>query len=249
MALPSITYKAFAHYYDLYVGNFSADLDFYLSLCTSDDSILEVGCGTGRVLQKFLQNNFQVTGIDISNEMLDIAKEKLNTDIKQKKLKLVNHNLSNASMPVRFDKALVTFYTFNYITKQPEIFLKNLYESLNTDGIAVFDLFYPKVLADPSINDIWTESSINLDHRKILIRDKRKFEINREFRSQVYIENGKEIQIDSERRYFSPQEIGRLLKHTGFKKINFSNRYSKETFTDSIDEKMIKTNFIVKAEK
>jgi ubiquinone/menaquinone biosynthesis C-methylase UbiE len=249
MIYPSETYKAFANYYDLYVGNFKADLDFYLSLCNKEDLILEVGCGTGRVLQKFLQSNFRITGIDISDEMLDIARKKLKSFIQQEKLKLVNYDMSVKSMHDRSDKALVTFYTFNYILQQPEIFLKNLYNSLNKNGVTVFDLFYPKSLLDKTIDDSWTESSIKLNDKDILLKDKRILNQNIEFRSQIYIEGGKELQIETERRYYSPKEIAQLLQQAGFKNINFTTLFDKRTFTETMDEKILKTNFIVKAEK
>lgn len=249
MIRPSDTYKAFANYYDLYVGNFDADLDFYLSLCNKNDQILEVGCGTGRVLQKFLQKNYNITGIDISEDMLELAREKLNIYIQQEKVKLAIYDLSEKSMPYNYDKVLVTFYTFNYIHRQPEIFLKNMYDSMIKNGTVVIDLFYPKSLLNNKINDIWTESSVSFNNRNILIKDKRIFNQNIEYRSQIYIEGGKELQINTERRYFSPKEIEKLLKLAGFNNINFSTRFDKKTFTENLEEKILKTNFIVKAEK
>lgn len=52
------TYRKFSQYYDPYVGDFDADLPVYKSLCRPQESILEVGCGTGRILQSFLQDGF-----------------------------------------------------------------------------------------------------------------------------------------------------------------------------------------------
>jgi SAM-dependent methyltransferase len=67
------TYKVFADIYDLYVGRFNADLYFYKSFCQKTDRIIEIGCGTGRVLNDFLCEGYQITGLDISQEMLDKA--------------------------------------------------------------------------------------------------------------------------------------------------------------------------------
>ena len=39
-------------------------------------NILELGCGTGNITQKLLENGYEVVGIDKSFEMLQIAKEK-----------------------------------------------------------------------------------------------------------------------------------------------------------------------------
>jgi len=71
------TYKLFAEYYDLYAGNYAEDLEFYKSLCNKQDRILEIGCGTGRILKPFLLSGYKITGVDISDEMLKIANGKL----------------------------------------------------------------------------------------------------------------------------------------------------------------------------
>ena len=60
------TYQKFAEYYDAYAGAFEKDLAVYKSFCHPDERILEVGCGTGRVLQSFLKDGFRLTGVDIS---------------------------------------------------------------------------------------------------------------------------------------------------------------------------------------
>lgn len=49
------TYQRFAQYYDLYVGDFNADLPLYRSLCAPEHRVLEIGCGTGRVLRAVLE--------------------------------------------------------------------------------------------------------------------------------------------------------------------------------------------------
>ena len=52
------TYQKFAQFYDAYVQGFVEDLKLYTSLCQPDDRILEIGCGTGRVLKHFLERGF-----------------------------------------------------------------------------------------------------------------------------------------------------------------------------------------------
>jgi 2-polyprenyl-3-methyl-5-hydroxy-6-metoxy-1,4-benzoquinol methylase len=56
------TYKRFVRYYDLYVEDFNADLPLYMSLCIPEHKILEIGCGSGRVLRALLKEGRRVTG-------------------------------------------------------------------------------------------------------------------------------------------------------------------------------------------
>jgi SAM-dependent methyltransferase len=249
MTGPSETYKAFALYYDAYISKFTGDLDFYLSLCNKDDKILEVGCGTGRVLKKFLEHDFLITGIDISPEMLEIAASKLSFYLNEKKLTLSILDLSTKRMKESYDTVLITFYTFNYILKKPEAFLHNLYNSVSDKGKVVFDLFYPKSFSDESISGKWFETIINAENRTILLKDKREIKSNIEIRNQIYIEEGNKIKIDTERRYFPPDEMKNLLLQAGFKNVFFSLKYHKDHFRESIDEKALVTNYLIIAEK
>ncbi|MDQ3854984.1 MAG: class I SAM-dependent methyltransferase [Chloroflexota bacterium] len=65
-------------YYELEHAGFGDDLDLYLSYArTLGGPILELGCGTGRVLGPLLGAGYSVTGVDSSEAMLDRAREKL----------------------------------------------------------------------------------------------------------------------------------------------------------------------------
>lgn len=69
------TYRRFAQFYDTYVGDFEADLK--LCLCDGHRRILEIGCGTGRVLAALLGAGHDIVGVDISPDMLSVAEQKL----------------------------------------------------------------------------------------------------------------------------------------------------------------------------
>ena len=128
------TYKIFSGFYDIYVGKFNKDLKFYKSYCDKYDKIIEIGCGTGRILEYFLESGYTIEGLDVSQEMLDKAKAKLSKWINTGKLKLFKHDFSSGKLDNKYDKALVSFYTFNYIIEKPAGFLRNVYESLNKNG-------------------------------------------------------------------------------------------------------------------
>src|SRR5712692_6334653 len=74
------TYQSFvADYYD-YLPPVAGrqDLDFYLEVGrTQGEPILELGCGTGRVLLHMAQAGLRVVGLDLSEPMLDRCRAKL----------------------------------------------------------------------------------------------------------------------------------------------------------------------------
>jgi ubiquinone/menaquinone biosynthesis C-methylase UbiE len=243
------TYKKFAQYYDLYVGDFEKDLDFYKSYCKAYEKILEVGCGTGRVLKSFLEDGFNLTGIDISQDMLEVAKEKLHSFYQHGALRLKQHNFMDRPVPEKYDKVLVTFYTFNYILEKPESFLKNIFLSMSEDALLVMDVFYPKTLANKELDNVWTTPEFRVHDRVIHLKDKRTFSNDIEERIQIYEENGEETRIQSIRKYYPPSALKRVLETVGFQNILFSKNYDVLSFKETIHEEKISGNFLVKAVK
>ncbi|MBA3449962.1 MAG: class I SAM-dependent methyltransferase [Chloroflexia bacterium] len=68
-------YGALPELYDLEHASFADDIDLYLRLGeVIGDPILELGCGTGRVLARLAEAGHRVTGIDRSRPMLDRAR-------------------------------------------------------------------------------------------------------------------------------------------------------------------------------
>ena len=67
-------YSAIAHYYDAENTDKTDDIGLYLALAEKyGGPILEVGCGTGRVMIPLAQKGYEVHGVDSVRAMLDIA--------------------------------------------------------------------------------------------------------------------------------------------------------------------------------
>jgi SAM-dependent methyltransferase len=82
-AMAPDTYAPFAEYYDIEYDAFDADLDFYRQFARqANGPILELGCGTGRVLRALAELALPLTGIDNSAAMLDRARTRLSTDVR-----------------------------------------------------------------------------------------------------------------------------------------------------------------------
>lgn len=109
------TYQRFAKFYDQYVRGFSLDLPLYSHFCQPGHRILEIGCGTGRVLQRLAKDGCTVFGVDISDAMLEIAQSNLKEYIDCGQIHLENFNFLDGHLSQKFDRVLITFYTLNYL--------------------------------------------------------------------------------------------------------------------------------------
>ena len=89
MATSKEIYKDYSRFYDDYTDDVIADLNTYTQNIDKNDCILEIGCGTGRITQKILeQKPKHVIGVDNSLDMLKIAQKKLKKYIELQKLTL-----------------------------------------------------------------------------------------------------------------------------------------------------------------
>ena len=70
----------YAQTYEATVADWPGEIDFYRDLAAEvhgkGQAVLEVACGTGRVAIQLAREGFAVVGLDLSEAMLDVAREK-----------------------------------------------------------------------------------------------------------------------------------------------------------------------------
>jgi len=244
-------YRNFAEYYDAYVGDFIADYQVYLHELIPGMKVLEIGCGTGRVLRPLLEAGASVVGVDISDEMLVRAGDKLRSFIEKGTLQLLNHNFINAPLKELFDRVYVTFYTFNYLLNPDDasLFLKNVRASMNKGAVLVMDLFYPSILHNPDLAGQWQDRVLKMGERQISLSDRRFMQGKVEKREQVFIEDGRKQQITTSRRFYNKKETECLLLEAGFANIKFADGYDMNLFHVYEFDEATNSGFVVCAIK
>jgi len=101
---PNDPFTAIAPFYDLDFEDYYDDVSFYRSLAEyHGDTILELGCGTGRVAVPLAQSGLKVTGVDINDAMLAVAKQRMGT---RRGLSLKRGDMTSLDLKQQF--ALVT---------------------------------------------------------------------------------------------------------------------------------------------
>jgi SAM-dependent methyltransferase len=244
------TWKRFSAYYDSYTKGFAADLAFYGRAATARDRVLEVGCGSGRILQYLLDSGHVVTGVDISDEMLAVARSRLGAYLDKGTLKLVNHDFGHGPLQGSFTLGLVSYFTFNYVLEHPERFLENLAASLFAHHTLLIDLFYPKCLQNPDMAGQWVRDSMRHNGKTVPYSEKRSWNPHKEIeeRIQIFEEDGHKNEITSLRRYYSPARIGGFLAKAGYADVAFCRGYD-SLWVDSLPEGSLAGNFVVRAKR
>jgi SAM-dependent methyltransferase len=147
--------STFAQLYDAYISQFDEDLPFWISLAqTSGSPILELGCGTGRVLLELAKSGFEIEGIDCDPAMLEIARSKLIPGF-QDQIKLHIEDVRNFSISESFALIIIPCNTFAYFNQEEsEQILKRSSSHLNPGGQLVIDLPNPAFGSHPDAYDL-----------------------------------------------------------------------------------------------
>lgn len=152
-------YANVVRYYDAENTDKNDDIPFYYELAQEvEGPILDVGCGTGRVMFPLARAGFETHGIDNEPAMLDRAHALLAGE--PELMKRMHFHLGDAktfNMPVKFGLTLVPYNgLMHFLDQESQIaVLKNLRSWTRDDGLLVLDL--------PNAGDVYaTEDSDSL---------------------------------------------------------------------------------------
>lgn len=139
-----------ALYYDLYQDGIEGDVDFYIEEAVKTGSpVLEIGCGTGRVAIPLAAAGMEVTGLDSSPDMLELAMKKIITqdEMVQQRIELIPGDMRNFFLKRKFKLIIVPYRAFQHLidTQDQKNALKCMREHLADDGKLIIDLFDPDI--------------------------------------------------------------------------------------------------------
>ncbi len=224
-------FNEYAEFYDMLYRNkdYTAECDFLESIFRqhgkkSINKILDTGCGTGGHAFSLSQRGYTITGVDFSDDMLKIAKEKAqasNLDVQFKKEDIRNFNLKSL-----FDAVISMFAVIGYQTENEDVVnvFRNIRKHLNPSGLFVFDFWFgPAVLTLKPSDRMKT---IQEENYSIIRFASPKIDILKQWVEVKYtilkIHDNSALSKTNEThimRYFYPQEIDYLLKANGFELI------------------------------
>ena len=147
--MDSSAYASLARTYDLQHNLYTPDIPMYEHLAKQhapNQPILEIGCGTGRVLIPLAQAGFEIVGVDNSPEMLAIGRERLRGAAASPgaalKAELIEADALSFDLGCRFGFAFIALNTFLHNLNQDSQLqtLRNAHKHLLPGGSLVIDL-------------------------------------------------------------------------------------------------------------
>jgi len=135
-------YSTLAKIYHMMYQNifdYDKEFNFYDSILAVNQyhKILEIGCGSGMLARRFLDKGYDYLGLDLSHEMLEIARLEVKSD------RFNQGDMRNLIFDNQFDAILITGRSIAYITDNQGIIntLNGVHKSLKDKGLFVFGVF------------------------------------------------------------------------------------------------------------
>ena len=139
-------YKQFAEVYDLLYSfiDYQKSSKKLIKLIKKykkipGNQLLDIACGTGTHLF-YLQDKFSCTGIDLNNEILDIARKKV------KKANFIQADMITMNLNKKFDIIICLFSSIGYVKTYENLkrTINNFSNHLNSGGIVIIEPWLEK---------------------------------------------------------------------------------------------------------
>ena len=226
-----MTYERFAYVYDELMKD--APYEKWLMILTAKleqygiggRKVLDLACGTGEMTVELAQHGFEVTGVDLSDEMLLVANEKavkLGLSIP-----LFQQNMAELEGLGQFDCVTIFCDSLNYLRDEEDIVktFSRVHEHLKDGGLFMFD-----------IHSLYKMEEIFSDHT---------FAVNGEEVSYIWdcFPGGEPYSVEHDLSFFVRDEESGLYDR--FDELHYQRTYPVEQYKKWLEEAGFKVSEIL----
>ena len=240
----SETYDEMGDFYDfIYSEDF--DSGFYLNEARKcNGKVLELGCGTGRITIKLMKAGIDVTGLDLSEKMLELFRENAEKEGLEAKTHL--GDMRDFKISEKFGLVIFPYRSFLHLltTGDRKKTLSNVHSHLENGGKVMLHIF------QPSENELeCTGRSHHIDTTRVK-KDGEKFVL--EWSMQYYPENktadysievnknGETVnRFDMTISFVSVDELKNILEGSSFRNIKVYGGFDYEDYNENCEEVVV----------
>lgn len=225
-------YIGFAYIYDKLMQDvdYANWMEFIKKIMLAYDrkphEVLEMGCGTGNFTDLLCKEGYNVTAFDLSEDMLSVAYNKLDS---YRNIQFLKQNMTDFCINKKFDTIISVCDSVNYITEYSDLekTFDNVYAHLDSNGIFIFDINSYYKLEHIIGSNIFVEDNEEVFY--VWENDFNEIDNTCEFYITFFVkEQGLYKRFDElhVERAYTTLEINNALKKAGFKTIQVYDGYS-----------------------
>jgi len=223
------------------------DVQFYVDYAVkAGGPVLELGCGTGRVLIPTARAGCRITGLDVSQFMLDRCREKLAGDPAdvRSRVRLVQGDMTAFDTGEKYSLVTIPFRPLQHLNTVPEqkACLACVQKHLADGGRLVLDVYHPYLpaLVDPKyLMEMQVDPELVLGDGRTIRRTSRIAAFHRDLQYNdveliyyVKYPDGRQERLVHAfaMRYFYRYEMEHLLALAGFRMVELFGNFERSPF-------------------
>lgn len=213
LLMAHVPYESWLDYYKLLLAHIDAEPNCYLDVC----------CGTGTVAELIAREGAWVTGFDLSQDMIEIAKSKIKRI--GPNVEFLVCDAARLDLGKTFDAAYSFFDSLNYITDPEQLgrAIERVARHLEPGGSFVFDVNTAYAFEKQMFDQQETRASapIRYDWRGEYDPESRLIEVHMEFERE-----GHTFSEIHRQRAYTLEELEDFLDAAGFASVRFFDSYT-----------------------
>lgn len=206
--------------------------------------ILDLGCGTGDIAYLFAKENYDMIGVDISHDMLNIAKE----NNSHENILYLNQDMREFELYGTVDVIYSSLDCINYITDKRDLkkVFKLCHNYLNPQGLFIFD-----INTEHKFKNILDNKTYIYDNENAYLIWQSEYDKKRKlctfFLDMFYKENDiyKRFYEEQEQRAYSVNELVETAEKNGFEVLGIYDNLSFKKYNNKSE----KIFFVLRSKK
>ena len=235
-----IDYSAWADY---------IERQFALYAKATPESVLDLACGTGKVTVELARRGYDMTGVDLSEDMLAVARKKCDGERFRHSVLLIRQDMTELELYGTVNAVVCCLDSLNYLTETSAIActFSHVHNYLDPDGLFIFDMNTPA-----KFENVYGDNSYILEDEDVFCAWQNVYNKRTklcDFYLSIFTEcdDGRWLRFDEEQRErcYSLRTIKKLLAEAGFELCALTSDF----FGGEVNDDTERWFFVARAKK